>query len=201
MVPRLVAGMALRLQVATALIKSYFPQNQTPRIIYLNLNYGFNVGEDAMKRILIAVDDTKGTKEIFNKTLHVCKCLAPEQIILTFVEKFEGRSFLEDLLEEPELSTLKEALEGTEYKEALDARANKVLSHYKNLLEDSPPVPPVKTDLRTGHPAEEILKAAKEENADLIIMGSRSKRASSIFMGSVSRAVSNMAEVPVMIVK
>ena len=154
-----------------------------------------------MKRILIAVDDTKASKEIFNKTMHVCKCLAPDEIMLVYVEKFEGRSFLDEMLGDAEMSTLREVLEGTEYKEALDAKANKVLSHYKQVLESAPPVPHVKTVLKTGHPAEEILKTATEENADLIIVGSRGKRASSIFMGSVSREVSNMAAVPVMIVK
>ena len=45
-------------------------------------------------KILIAVDDTKSTKEIFEKCTQICKCMAPEEIILLYVEKFEGRSLM-----------------------------------------------------------------------------------------------------------
>ncbi|MEW6409503.1 MAG: hypothetical protein AB1488_05255 [Nitrospirota bacterium] len=46
-----------------------------------------------MQKILIAVDDTKGTKAAVSTFAHVCKCMNPESIILLYVEKFEGRSF------------------------------------------------------------------------------------------------------------
>jgi len=154
-----------------------------------------------MKKILIAVDDTKSSKEIFAKTAHICKCMGPDAIVLVYVEKFEGRSLIDEMLGEAELSTLQEVLDGTEYKEALDAKAAAILAHYRKILEASPPVPAVKTVIRSGHPAEEILQTAKDENADMIIVGSRGTRVSHLFMGSVSREIANMAEVPVLIVK
>ncbi len=155
-----------------------------------------------MKKILIAVDDTKSTKEIFDKSTHICKCMAPYEVVLLFVEKFEGRSLVDEMLGDAELSTLKEVLEGTEYKEALDAKAEKVLAYYKGLLEQNPPVPNVKTVVKTGHPAEEIIKAANEEGVEMILVGSRGQRGSNLLMmGSVSREVANMANCPVLIVK
>lgn len=154
-----------------------------------------------MKKILIAVDDTKGTKAAVSTFAHVCKCLNPEEIVLLYVEKFEGRSLITEMLGDAELSTLKEVLEGTEYKEALDRKAKAILDYYKDFFEKTPPVPPIKTIIKAGHPAEEILKTAKEEKADMIIVGSRGKRVPHTFMGSVSREVANNAEVPVLIVK
>jgi nucleotide-binding universal stress UspA family protein len=154
-----------------------------------------------MKKILIAIDDTKGTAAIFEKTMRICKCMNPEEIILLYVEKLEGRSLMDEMLGDAEMSTLKEALEGTDFKEALDRRANKILGHYKSVMQSSPPTPNVKTVLRTGHPAEEILKGVEEEKADLIMIGSRGKRVGRIFMGSVSREVANNSTIPVLLVK
>lgn len=154
-----------------------------------------------MEKILIAVDDTKGTREMFSKIDKICKCMNPEEIILLYVEKLEGRSLMDEMLGDAEMSTLKEALEGTEVKEALDRRAAKVLEYYRSYLEKAPPVPRVRTVVRSGHPAEEILKGAEDEGADIIAIGSRGGRVGRLFMGSVSREVANNAAVPVLLVK
>jgi nucleotide-binding universal stress UspA family protein len=153
-----------------------------------------------MKRILIAVDDTKGTKNAFTMCTHVCSCIRPEAVLLVYVEKLEGRSLMDDqLLSVSEMKTLKEVLEGTEYQEALDKKAKAILDYYKKALEDGG-ITGVKQIVRKGHPAEEILATAKEESADMIVIGSRGKRTARLFMGSVSREVANSATVPVLLV-
>jgi nucleotide-binding universal stress UspA family protein len=155
-----------------------------------------------MNKILIAVDDTKSTREIFSKCTNICKCMAPESIILLYVEKFEGRSFMTDVLGDAELSTLQEVLEGTEYQEALDKKAEKILNYYKNALEQNSPVPNVQTMVKGGHPAEQIVETAAEEDVSMILIGSRGKRTGTrLLMGSVSREVANTADRPVLIVK
>jgi nucleotide-binding universal stress UspA family protein len=153
-----------------------------------------------MKKILIAVDDTTGTKNTFSMCGNMCSCMRPESIVLLYVEKFQGRSLIDEMLGEAELSTLKEVLEGTEYKEAMDQKAKKVLDHYKKTLEDKG-ITGIKTVIKEGHPADEIIKAAEEEGVDMIMVGSKGKRVSNLFMGSVSREVVNRAEVPVLVVK
>jgi nucleotide-binding universal stress UspA family protein len=154
-----------------------------------------------MKKILIAVDETKGTKELFNTCISMCSCARPETIVLCYVEKLEGKSLLDDtLLSISEMSTLKKALEGTEYQEALDRKAKAVLDYYKKELEEKG-LTGVKTVIKKGHPAEEILNAAEEEGADMIMIGSRGSRTSHLFMGSVSREVVNNAKLPVLVVK
>jgi nucleotide-binding universal stress UspA family protein len=155
-----------------------------------------------MKKILIAVDDTKSSKEIFSKCTQICKCMAPESIILLYVEKFAGRSLMDEMLGEAEMSTLREVLEGTEYKAAMDQKADGILNYYKDALQANSPVPNVETMVRTGHPAEMILETAHKEDVSMILIGSKGKRSSASFlMGSVSREVANTADRPVLIVK
>jgi nucleotide-binding universal stress UspA family protein len=154
-----------------------------------------------MNKILIAVDDTKSSKEIFDKCTQICKCMAPDEIILLYVEKFAGRSLMDEMLGEAELSTLAEVVEGTEFKEAMDRKAERILGYYKSALEERSPVPNVRTMVKAGIPAEEIVKTAKDEDASMILIGSRGKRVSNLFMGSVSREVANTSDRPVLIVK
>ncbi len=153
-----------------------------------------------MKKVLIAVDDTKGIKESFSICSQLCSCIKPEEVILVYVEKFEGRSLLDEMLGDAEMSTLKEVLEGTEYKESLDKKANNVLDYYRQALE-SDGISPIRSEIRGGHPADEILKAAEETGADMIMLGSRGNRVSHAFMGSVSREVVNRSDIPVFVAK
>ncbi len=60
---------------------------------------------------------------------------------------------------------------------------------------------PLITRLLDGDPAREILRAAREGDHDLIVMGSRGRgRVSAALLGSVSNHVMHDAKVPVMIV-
>lgn len=153
-----------------------------------------------MKKVLIAVDDTKGTKHTFSVCSQMCTCMRPDAIVLLYVEKFEGRSLMDQMLGDAELATLKEVLAGTDYKEALDKKANTILSYYKGELE-AKGLKSVEAVIREGNPADEILKAAEEHDVNMIIVGSRGNRAPHLFMGSVSREVVNRATVPVLVAK
>lgn len=153
-----------------------------------------------MKKVLIAVDDTKGSQAAVTVFEDVFSSARPESVLLIYVEKPEGRSLMDEMLGEAELSTLREALKGTEYQEAMDRRAKKILVSYKTSLEGKG-VTGIKTVVKIGHPAEEILKTAKEESAGLIVMGSRGKRTHTILLGSVSREIVNNSEIPVLIAK
>jgi len=152
-----------------------------------------------MQKVLIAVDDTRGTKNAVDQFIRVCKCMSPKTVLLLYVEKFEGRSLMTEMLGEAEMSTLSEVLRGTEYKAKLDEKARKILGFYKSAF-DRGGISGVETRVREGHPAEEILKASKEEGADMIVIGARGNR-STLLMGSVSREVANHAEVPVLLVR
>ncbi|MDA8079234.1 MAG: universal stress protein [Nitrospiraceae bacterium] len=152
-----------------------------------------------MKKILVAVDDTKGSTSV----LATCHNLIqrPEAVILLHVERLEGKSLMIDMLGESELATLRESLEGTEHKERLDRRAEKILLHYRTGLEESGQMS-VKTVVRDGHPADQILRVAEEEGVDLIILGhSGSRGLNRLITGSVARDVKRKAGVPVLVAK
>ena len=58
-----------------------------------------------------------------------------------------------------------------------------------------------KIEVREGFPAEEILKEARDEDCDLIVMGTHGKGAlENTFMGSVARRVLRRAQRPVLVV-
>jgi nucleotide-binding universal stress UspA family protein len=153
-----------------------------------------------MNKILIAVDDTKGSQSSAATFEQLFSCYTPEEVIVLYVERYAGHSFMDDMITDSEISMLKDVLTGTEYKESLDKKANKIVETYKKSLVDKG-VKGIKTIIRSGHPAEEILKVANEENAEMIIIGSRGDRSHSFVLGSVSREVVNSAEVPVLVAK
>jgi nucleotide-binding universal stress UspA family protein len=63
-----------------------------------------------------------------------------------------------------------------------------------------PPDIPVTTVVRTGSPAAEIVKRAKEGEHDLVVVGSHGRGLiRSILLGSVSRAVAARSSVPVLV--
>ncbi|MEK6581425.1 MAG: universal stress protein [Nitrospirota bacterium] len=152
-----------------------------------------------MKKVLIAVDDTKGSKAVLATFQNLVQ--RPEEVILLHVERLLGRSLMINTLGEADLSILKEELKDTEYKKELDRKAEKILNYYKKELEESGSFN-IKTLLRDGLPAEDILKVAAEEGVELIILGYRGKEGlNRLITGSVARDVEKNAMVPVLAAK
>ena len=152
-----------------------------------------------MKKVLVAVDETKASESVVSVFDNLVR--PPEEVILLHVERLEGRSLMIDMLGEAELSTLKESLKGTEYKEKLDRKAEKILSHYKKKFEHGGLVC-VKTMIREGIPAEEISKVAEEENVELVIVGCDGKKGfSRLISGCISKEVERSSRVPVIVAK
>ncbi len=61
---------------------------------------------------------------------------------------------------------------------------------------------PLETTLEFGHPAQRIIDLAKEEEYDLIVMGSRGLSSiAGFFQGSTSATVAHYSTIPVMLVK
>lgn len=152
-----------------------------------------------MKKILIAVDDTKGSKNVLSVFHNFVQ--QPVEVVLLHVERLEGRSMIIDMLGDAEMSTLKEMLAGTDHKAALDKRAEQILAFYsKELALDD--LSFIKTVRKDGFPSEEILKVAEEEGAELIILGQSGKRGIDRFItGTVAQYVEKNTKVPVLVAK
>jgi nucleotide-binding universal stress UspA family protein len=152
-----------------------------------------------MNKILIAVDGTKASTAVLSTFYNLVR--RPEQVILVHVQKLQGRSLMVDMLGDAEMSTLKESIAGTEHKDALDEKGDKILNYYKRELENSGAVS-ITTEMRAGHPCEEILKVAAEENVDLILLGNSGRRGlNRVISGSVAREVQKHTKVPVLVAK
>ena len=152
-----------------------------------------------MKKILIAVDDTKGSKNVLSLFQNFVQ--QPAEVILLHVERLEGRSLIIDMLGEAEMSTLKEMLTDTDHKAVLDKRSERILSFYqKELALDG--LSTIKTMRREGIPSEEILKVSDEVGAELIILGQSGKRGIDRFItGTVAQYVEKNTKVPVLVAK
>ena len=152
-----------------------------------------------MKKVLIAVDGTKASKAVlatFNNSVQL-----PQEVILLHVQRLEGRSLMIDMLGEAEMSTLKESLKDTQHKEELDRKSQKILNYYKKEIEDSGFLN-VRTATKDGHPADEILKFAQQEDVELIILGYSGRTGlNRLIAGSVAKDVEKKAEVPVLVAK
>jgi len=152
-----------------------------------------------MKKVLIPVDGTKGTKEAV--ALFHSAITPAEEVILLHVPRLEGSSLMIDMLGEAELSTLKESMEGTPHKEALDRKAEKILSHYREKIEGGG-AGKVKTLVREGIISDVVLQVAKEEGVELIIMGCGGKKGfSRLVSGCATNEVEKLAKVPVLVAK
>lgn len=155
-----------------------------------------------MKKILLAVDDTKSSIKVIDKLAEIFGTCMPTTILLLYVEKIiGGGSVMDDLVvSSSEWETLKDSLQGTDYQEMQGKKANSVIEYFLGVMTDKG-IAGIVPLVRQGHAAEEILTVSREEDVDLIILGCRSSRLHNLFMGSVSREVINGTEKSVLLVK
>jgi nucleotide-binding universal stress UspA family protein len=152
-----------------------------------------------MKKLLVAVDETSGAQAIISVLKNQVR--APQEVVLVHVQRILGRSLMGGMLGEAEMSTLRESLIGTEHQEALDAKAEKVIAYYSKELAGIG-LMAIRPVIRSGNPAEEILKVAREENVDLMILGCNGKSMmEKMVSGSVTRDIERQVQVPVLVAR
>ncbi len=152
-----------------------------------------------MKKVLISVDETEGSRATLSVFRNMVK--PPEEVILLHVQKPGGKSLMFDMLGDAEMSTFVESVQGTDYKDAMDAKSNKVLSFYKKALEQDGLIN-VRTMIKQGHPAAEITRTADAEDVDLVILGCNGKtRLQKLISGCVTKDVEQSMSIPVLVAK
>jgi nucleotide-binding universal stress UspA family protein len=152
-----------------------------------------------MKKILIPVDETRGSKEAL--ALFSTAVTPAEEVILLHVPRMQGGSLMIDMLSDAEIETLKESMEGTAHKDSLDRKAEKILGFYRAKVEERTSGT-VKTMVREGIVSDVILKVAREEDVDMIIMGCSGKSGfDRLISGCATNEVERLAEVPVLVAK
>jgi nucleotide-binding universal stress UspA family protein len=108
-----------------------------------------------MKKILVAVDGSRDSEKAVEKSAEISKCFGSE-IVLVYVQKFPGNIF-----SDPEMKELRKSLESSAVKKELESRDKAILRDAESILRKNS-VGKVKTLIRWGHPAEEILKLTEE---------------------------------------
>ena len=151
-----------------------------------------------MSNILIATDGSERSLEAARYLRTLVDREAVRRVsVLAVVRPFAAVPFASDFGEDhPQEESLSEGGQGYSFQRAAREAVERVASELGDLAPD------VQTLVWNGSPADEIVRAAKELEADLIVVGSRgSGRVDSLIMGSVSHRVLNYAHCPVLMVR
>lgn len=140
-----------------------------------------------LKRILVAFDGSEKSYDAFNYALEMsrlCPGAAPEIIVLSVAQPPEPIDIVE-----------------------MDAVIDSATEHYENLFKSLRESAKdkgleIKTEVAVGHPADQIIRYAKENNCDVVVVGQTGKsKIGNWLLGSVSKRVATYAPCTVIIVK
>ncbi|MEM0197688.1 MAG: universal stress protein [Fervidicoccaceae archaeon] len=129
-------------------------------------------------KILLAYDGSPSSKLALDRACEIAKRFDAELLVVTVIEPIEV--FYGEPIP-PEVVTKQREI------------AQKIIEKAKRYI-DSLKLEKVRYILRTGLPANEIVKVAEEEGAELIVMGRKSKKGilERVLVGSVSQTVLNL---------
>lgn len=138
-----------------------------------------------MKKILIAHDGSKSSEKALKKAFQIAETFGSSLTVLSVIPEL----YLTELMEMDRARILDTMTKETrEMMEKIKAKSK----HVKSL----------KTVIKQGDPAEEILKTSEKMKADVIITGSHGRHGAQRFLlGSVSSKIVDHAECDVLVVK
>ncbi len=138
-----------------------------------------------MKRILVAHDGSKSSEKALKKAVEMAKRFNSSITVISVVPEL----YLTELLE----------MDRLKISETLTDETRKTMEKIKRSTSG---IKSLKTVIRQGNPAEEILEAAEKMKADVIVTGSHGRRGAQKFLlGSVSSRIVDHAECSVLVVK
>jgi nucleotide-binding universal stress UspA family protein len=152
-----------------------------------------------MKSVLIAVGGAKGTHACTAACAQLFADRSPA-VILLHVMQYGGPSAADGLTSDAELDELRETIEGTPQMKALKAKAEATLATPSKFLKEHG-FGDVRTVIKIGRPAEEIVRAATEFGADLIVIGNTRGPIDKLILGDVAHQVASTASVPVLLAR
>ena len=153
-----------------------------------------------MNCVLVAVDGTKGSRACIEACVRLFAGRPSQAVVLLHVMQYGGPTAVDGLLNDAELAELREALEGSSQLEALQAKAEAILAAARAFLAERG-FSDVRTVIKSGRPAEEILRGAGECAAGLIVVGNTRSLLDRLMLGDVAQQVANAAAVPVLLAR
>lgn len=138
-----------------------------------------------MKSILLAHDGSRSSDKAMKKAFEIAQKFGSSISVISVAPEL----YLMELLE-PDRKRIREML--TE-------EAEKIM---KQIATKAKGIKPIKTIIKQGNPADEIIKVARKIKADIIITGSHGRSgAKKLFLGSVSSRIVDHAPCTVLVVK
>lgn len=138
-----------------------------------------------MKKILLAHDGSKLSEKALKKAVEIAEKFGSSVTVVSVVPEL----YLTELMEIDRIRIL----------ESLTDETKKTLEKIKTRVKG---IRAIKTVIKQGNPAEEILETAKKIKADLIITGSHGRHGAQKFLlGSVSSKIVDYAQCAVFVVK
>ncbi|SNV02422.1 Putative universal stress protein SAV1710 [Megamonas hypermegale] len=143
--------------------------------------------EIVLHKVLVPIDGSKASYKALSHAVYIAKHNKIELTLLYVVDLNKEVSDFERV-----------SLSGY-VPENIKSKGIEILN---KLAKEIPQEIKVNTSIEIGFPTEVIVEKAKNENYDIIVMGSRGLgKIKSIFMGSVSQYVLKYAHCPVLIVR
>jgi len=139
------------------------------------------------KRILVAFDGSQQSYKAFNYAVEMtkaCEGVSPDIIVLSVAQP-------------------PEPLEIVEVEAIIDTATQHYEELFKGLKEKAKEKNiEIETEVVIGHPADQIIRYAKDRNCDMVIVGQKGKsRIENWLLGSVSKRVATYSPCTVTIVK
>jgi len=140
-----------------------------------------------IKKILVAFDGSEQSHKAYDFALELiklCPGAAPEILVLSVAQPPEPADIVE-----------------------VDAIIDSATQHYEGLFKELKEKAEeknmeIETEVVVGHPADQIVKYAKDKNCDMVVVGQTGKsKIESWLLGSVSKRVATYAPCTVTIVK
>lgn len=143
--------------------------------------------EIVLHKVLVPIDGSKASYKALSHAVYIAKHNKIELTLLYVVDLNKEVSDFERV-----------SLSGY-VPENIKSKGIEILN---KLAKEIPQEIKINTSIKIGFPTEVIVEKAKNENYDIIVMGSRGLgKIKSIFMGSVSQYVLKYAHCPVLIVR
>ena len=145
---------------------------------------------DAINKILVAVGFTDYTEELLNYAVRIAESLGAELIVANIIN-------VRDVEAIGTIATMGYEVDSKHYVSGIEEDRRQTLN--RNLEKISFPADKLHTVFKVGHPVEELLKIAINENADLMVMGIKGRSdLEHILMGSVAEKVFRRSPIPIL---
>ncbi len=145
------------------------------------------------RKICVAVDGSDSSHEAVRAASELANQFGAKLVLIHVIRPMKSPQELQRYIKEDDLATIRHSALENVGQEIIAKAVEIATSH----AVDNP-----RHTILSGDPAGQIIEAAKQQSADLIVMGTRGLgKLEGALIGSISRKVTEMSEANVLIVK